>query len=183
MDSLGALYAEAGSDEEASDEESEESEESEGSRCSSPANAQLGLKVGSKVRTIATMPRFWSYVRRANLVDALAVVKPLANLIGALQRELPAYQVAVKGATIDHTETKDNHAFTDGVLHWWRVNGNKFPAWAQAARIILAFTCNSARAERVFSMLKAMFGDQQSESMADYIQTAIMLRANKRPVG
>ena len=45
------LFAEAGSDEDekASDEESEESEESERSRCSSPANAQLGLKVGSKV--------------------------------------------------------------------------------------------------------------------------------------
>ncbi len=122
-------------------------------------------------------------MRRANLVDALAVVKPLSNLIGALQREFSAYQVEVKGATIDHTETKDNHAFTDGVLHWWRVNGNKFPVWAQAAQIILAFTCNSAGAERVFSMLKAMFGDPQSDSMADYIQTAIMLRTNKRPVG
>ena len=44
-----ARYREAGSDEEASNEESEESEESEGSRCSSPANAQLGLKVGSKM--------------------------------------------------------------------------------------------------------------------------------------
>ncbi len=119
-------------------------------------------------------------MRRANLVDALAVVKPLANLIGALQREFPAYQVAVKGATIDHTETKDNH---DSVLHRWRVNGNKFPVWAQAAQIILVFTCNSAGVERVFSMPKAMFGDQQSDSMADYIQTAIMLRANKRPVG
>ncbi len=64
-----------------------------------------GLKGRFKgaTRTIATTPRFWSYVRRANLVDALAVVKPLANLIGALQREFPAYQVAVKGATIDHT--------------------------------------------------------------------------------
>ncbi len=108
-------------------------------------------------------------MRRANLVDALADVKPLANLIGALHREFPAYHVAVKGATIDHTETKDNHAFTDGVLHWWRVNGNKFPVWAQAAQIILAFTCNSAGAERVFSMIKAMFGDQQSDFMADYI--------------
>ena len=62
------------------------------------------------------------------------------------------------------------------------MNGNKFPAWAQAGQIILAFTCNSAGAEHVFSMLKAMFGDQQSDSMADYIQIAIMLRANKRPV-
>jgi hypothetical protein len=96
-----------------------------------------------------------------------------------LQRVFPAYKVAVKGTTIEHRETKDNHAFTDGVLHWWRVNGNTFPEWAQAAQIILAFTCSSAEAERVFSM----FGDQRSDSMADYIQTAIMLRTNKRPVG
>ena len=94
-------------------------------------------------------------MRLAYLVDALAVVKPLANLIGALLREFLAYQVGVKGATIDHTETKDNHAFTDGVLHWWRVNGDKFPAWAQAAQIILAFTCSSAGTKRVSSMLKA----------------------------
>ena len=47
-------------------------------------------------------------MRRAILVDALAVVKPLANLTGALQRIFSAYQVVVKGATIDYTETKDN---------------------------------------------------------------------------
>ena len=126
-----ARYREAGSDEEASNDESEESEESEGSRCSSSENAQLGLKVGSKV--LHTYYRYNSTVlelcaARANLVDASAVVKPLANWIGALQRELPAYQVAIKGATINRTETKDNHAFTNGVLHWCRVNGNKFPA-------------------------------------------------------
>ena len=51
-------------------------------------------------------------MRRANLVDTLAVFKALANLIDALQREFPAYQVSVKGATIDHTETRDNYAFT-----------------------------------------------------------------------
>ena len=42
---------------------------------------------------------------------------------------------------------------------------------------------NSAAAERVFSMLKAMFGDQQMETLADIIQTALMLRVNKRNVG
>ena len=40
-----------------------------------------------------------------------------------------------------------------------------------------------AAAERVFSMLKAMFGDQQMETLADIIQTALMLRINKRRVG
>ena len=46
-----------------------------------------------------------------------------------------------------------------------------------------ALTTRPIPASRVFSMLKAMLGDQQSDSMADYIQTAIMLRTNKRPVG
>ena len=41
----------------------------------------------------------------------------------------------------------------------------------------------SAAAERVFSMLKAMFGDQQMETLADIIQTALMLRYNQRTVG
>ncbi len=81
------------------------------------------------------------------------------------------------------SESKDNHAFTEGVLHWWKVNGSKFPAaWAEAARIVLAFTPTSAAAERVFSMLKALFGNQATTALADYIQTAIILRSNKRKV-
>ena len=63
----------------------------------------------------------------ATLVDALAVgVKPLAKMAGALQRELAAYKVAVRGAKIDHTECKNNHAFTEGVLHWWKVHAASF---------------------------------------------------------
>ena len=78
----------------------------------------------------------------------------------------------------------DNHAFTEGVLHWWKVHGSKFLVWAEAARIVFAFTPNSAAAERVFSMLKAMFGDQATNAFADYIQTATrMLRSDKRKVG
>ena len=49
--------------------------------------------------------------------------------------------------------------------------------------IIFAFTPNSAAAERVFSMLKSMFGDQQMETLADIIQTALMHRINERRVG
>ena len=53
----------------------------------------------------------------------------------------------------------------------------------KVAQIVFAFTPNSAAAERVFSMLKAMFGDQQMETLADIIQTALMLRINQRKVG
>ena len=38
-------------------------------------------------------------------------------------------------------------------------------------------------AERVFSMLKLMFGDEQMLALADMIQAALMLRYNKRTVG
>lgn len=69
------------------------------------------------------------------------------------------------------------------MLLWWAANGSKFPAWAEAAQIVFCFTPNSAAAERVFSMLKSMFGDQQMETLADIIQTALMLRVNKRSVG
>ena len=45
-------------------------------------------------------------------------------------------------------------------------------------RIVGSFTPNSAAAERVFSLLKLMFGDQQMTSLADMIQAALMLKYN-----
>ena len=54
---------------------------------------------------------------------------------------------------------------------------------SQAAHIVFAFSPNLAAAERVFSILKAMFGDQQIQALADIIQTALMLRYNQRRVG
>ena len=56
---------------------------------------------------------------------------------------------------------------SEGVLHWWKVHSSKFPAWAEAARIVFALTPNSAAAERVFSMLKTMFGDQATTALAE----------------
>ena len=43
-------------------------------------------------------------------------------------------------------------------------------AWTDAARIVLAISPNSASCERVFALLKTMFGDHQMSSLADYIQ-------------
>ena len=39
---------------------------------------------------------------------------------------------------------------------------------------------NSASCERVFSLLKQMFGLDQKTALADYLQAALMLRFNKR---
>ena len=55
--------------------------------------------------------------------------------------------------------------------------------WALAMRIVGSFTPNSAAAERVFSLLKSMFGDEQMWALADMIQAALMLKYNQRNVG
>ena len=44
-------------------------------------------------------------------------------------------------------------------------------------------TRNSASCERVFALLKMMFGDMQMSTLAAYIQAALMLRYNDRKIG
>ena len=50
-------------------------------------------------------------------------------------------------------------------------------------RIVGSWTPNSAAAERVFSLLKAMFGDEQLSTLVDMIETALALKYNERKVG
>ena len=86
---------------------------------------------------------------------------------------------AVTAPAFDKT---DAAAYTEAVLLWWRVNGKSFPKWALAARIAFGLSPNSASCERVFSLVKLMFGEQQMSALADYIRAALMLRFNKRQV-
>ena len=68
------------------------------------------------------------------------------------------------------------------VLGAWLVLGS-FPAWALAARIVFASSPNSASCERVFALLRNLFGELQMKSLADYVQAALMLNYNQRNVG
>eukprot|EP00966_Prymnesium_polylepis_P185528 4300415-Prymnesium_polylepis.1 len=95
-------------------------------------------------------------------------------------KELPDYLSAAKDFTVDH---KDVQVFTKSVLSWWASHGSKFPAWAEAARIVFSFTPNSAAAERVFSLLKIFFTDVRDLALADITQATLMLRYNKRKTG
>ena len=72
---------------------------------------------------------------------------------------------------------------TQSCLEWWRTNSSTFPAWALAARIVFAISPNSASCERVFALLKNLFGEQQMLALADYVQAALMLNYNGRRVG
>ncbi len=55
--------------------------------------------------------------------------------------------------------------------------------WSKAARIVFSMSPNSASCERVFSLLKVMFGENRDSSLADMLQASLMLRYNKRRVG
>ena len=67
------------------------------------------------------------------------------------------------GFTVDHDDVK---AFSDKVFKWWQNHHSEFPT--------------TAASERVFSLLKQLFGKQQLSSLMDYIQGSIMLNYNDR---
>ena len=55
----------------------------------------------------------------------------------------------------------DAAEYTDAVLAFYRSYNPRFLTWAKAARIIFAMAPSSAASERVFSLVKNMFGKDQ----------------------
>ena len=80
-------------------------------------------------------------------------------------------------------DAKDVEVFTEGVLLFWRTHKAKFPAWAKAAQIVFCLLPNSAMSERVFALVKNLFGEDQMPSLADMLQASLMLNSNERSVG
>lgn len=119
-------------------------------------------------------------------VAEMAAIVPLHahNLIEPMIKELPTYMRLAQATNVtafnNRTSVSD---YSNEVLKWWRTNKPWIPAWATAARICFAFQPSSAAAERVFSLVEAMFGKDQSTVLADMIQGSTMLRYNKRVVG
>ena len=97
-----------------------------------------------------------------------------------MKNQLHKYLAACQGFTVPKA---DVDIYSEGILDWWRTNGNSFPVWAHAARIVFAISPNSAACERIFALLKAMYGDEQYSTLADAMQAALMLRHHDRRVG
>lgn len=119
----------------------------------------------------------------AEYIDSMQSIECLAanNVLVGMKEELPQYIVAIQDAPIIMRD--DIGAYTEKVLKWWRDHGTKFPSWSLAARIIFALSPNSAGCERVFSMLKFMFSDDQESLRSDALEVGLKLRYNKRNVG
>ena len=105
-----------------------------------------------------------------SLDQSLSTVPFMNQLeIEDLKKELPDYLARVA----DLSEEFDP-------VEWWRLNSTTLPCLSTCARKIFLIQPSSAAAERVFSLLKASFGEQQDSSLQDYVQTSLMLQYNKR---
>lgn len=110
-------------------------------------------------------------------VDAVAIEElrrfPFIDdaTVAALQGELPAYLAAC--ADCRHVNDAERVA-------WWRDREQLLPHWASVAKKIMLIPVSSAAAERVFSLLKAAFSEQQDAALGDYLQASLMLRYNRR---
>ena len=92
-------------------------------------------------------------------------------IINGLKAELPVYLAAAEDVNVLNEEQK---------VEWWHRQEERLPRWATAVKQVLLIQPSSAAAERVFSILKASFNEQQDCALVDYIQASVMAQYNKR---
>ena len=92
-----------------------------------------------------------------------------------------AVELSIIGRFTLHTPFA-HHSFAICAIRC-KLNAQTLKAWSKAAKIVFAIPPTSAASERVFALLKNMFGDNQILSLGDYIEAALMLAYNERKVG
>ena len=102
-------------------------------------------------------------------VNKLAVFPFLSSAnVDALKAEFPAYLAAAEDIDQDYQS-----------LEFWRRHKNTLPTWTASLSKVLLVQPSSAASERVFSILKQSFGDQQTKLLQDYVEASLMLQFNK----
>ena len=90
------------------------------------------------------------------------------EIIDKLKEELPVY--------LSRCVDTNEHICP---LEWWKINGKDMPHWSTALAKVLLVQPSSAASERIFSLLKASFSEQQDNSLQDYIEGSLMLQYNQ----
>ena len=90
-------------------------------------------------------------------------------VLSNLKQEFPQYVAAVEDISSD----------LDVVL-FWKQHANNIPNWKEVAAKLLLLQPSSAAAERVFSLLKNTFGEQQLNSLEDYLEASLIIQYNSK---
>ena len=104
-------------------------------------------------------------------VEELRRFRFLGNnaIIQGLTAELPRYLVVADGADLQTEEEK---------LHMWLRNEADLPNWSSMVKKVLLVQPSSASAERVFSIMKNFFTNQQDAALEQTVEASVMLCYN-----
>ena len=92
--------------------------------------------------------------------------------------DLPLYIEAVSTDRLMPVSEEDE---LEHIVIFWKANKSNFGAFKEVfVAYALTFVPSSAAAERVFSILKRFFGNNQNSALEDYIEYSVMLSFNKR---
>ena len=102
-------------------------------------------------------------------IDNLKVIPSLSSISvqHGLKQELPKYVAAAEGISSNTNK-----------LNWWKSHESDLPNRSSACKVSLLIQPSSATAEQVSSLLSNSFGDIQSSSMEDYVETSVLLQYN-----
>ena len=102
-------------------------------------------------------------LRRFRFLDNDAIIQ-------GLTAELPRYLAVADGADLQTEEEK---------LQWWSRNEANLPNWSSVVKKVLLVQPSSASAERVFSIMKNFFTNQQDAALEQTVEASVMLYYNQ----
>ena len=108
----------------------------------------------------------------AAVIDTLKAFPFLDNslILDSLKEELPSY--LSKAEDVQVLQNTD-------ILPWWKKHAEELPKWYAACKVALVQP-SSAAAERVFSLLKSSYGQQQELTLQDHIECSLKLQYNRK---
>ena len=77
----------------------------------------------------------------------------------------------------------DLNDMTHRVLNFWNTHAQELgEEWTMAARVVFSISVNSAACERVFSLMKRLYGRHQmrDSTLADNVEASLKLAYNHR---
>ena len=99
------------------------------------------------------------------------------QLQARLVSEIPTY---LELAAAVANEVLINNSEEGGLLSWWFSVRFRLPTWYSLLEEIVIFQPSSAAAERVFSLVDAMFSSNREQCLEDLKKGSVMVRYNEK---
>ena len=113
----------------------------------------------------------------------LQEINPSCSDVDSLSA-LPFFQspalTALKNEFLQYIAAAENVSSEYSPLDFWKNHETTLPAWAEAAKKVLLVQPSSAAAERIFSLLKCSFGEQQLSALEANVTQRIFELVKKK---